>query len=119
MTPAFPHKAIFISIGSGLTPDEEGFVAAVESHLLTQGFSPVTIGRNTYNDKNPLEAIRTSITVTAGTLIIAFARMRILSAVEYPASEAPRRVSHQRLATVWNHIEAAMAYQAGKPLLVF
>jgi hypothetical protein len=49
----------------------------------------------------------------SGAAVIAFERTRIESGTEEAAE-----ISNQALPTVWNQIEATMAYSLGKPLLV-
>lgn len=117
MSVTVPAHAIFISVGSGLAPGQERFVAAVEAALRRHGWGAVTLGRNLHSD-GALDAIHTLVRDTSGTLVIAFARLRITAAIERPASAGATSIPPRELPTVWNQIEAAMAYQAGKPLLL-
>jgi hypothetical protein len=55
---------------------------------------------------------------TSATLVIAFGRLRIRSAIEYPDSDHELPVADWRLTTVWNQVEAAMSFQAHHPLLM-
>lgn len=68
---------------------------------------------------DPLPQIRESLLTCQGAIVIAFARLDIPAMTEYPDDETP--VSHvsRRLSSVWIQIEAAMAFQAGLPLLIF
>ncbi len=118
MTFSVPSKSVFISVGNGLTDDQEAFVFAIEALLQAQDIQPMTLGRNVRDNGAPLKAIQTMVSSTLGTLVIAFVRLHIAAAVEHPGSGRPTPVAQRDLPTVWNHIEAAMAYQAEKPLLI-
>ncbi|NTW50217.1 MAG: hypothetical protein HGB19_10915 [Chlorobiales bacterium] len=54
----------------------------------------------------------------AGTVVIAFERVRIVDGIDRRGSSEEKNISNQILPTVWNQIEAAMAYVLGHPLLV-
>ena len=54
----------------------------------------------------------------AGVVIIAFERILIEQGKELRGNPKARDVGGQRIPTVWNQIEAAMAYATRKPLLV-
>ncbi|HEV2237632.1 MAG TPA: hypothetical protein VGR57_13305 [Ktedonobacterales bacterium] len=116
MNVTVPAHTVFISVGSGLAPGQEHFVAAIEATLRRHGLGAATLGRNLHSD-GALDALHTLVRETIGTLVIAFARLRVVSAIERPDTVAAP-VSARDLPTVWNQIEAAMAYQARKPLLL-
>jgi hypothetical protein len=112
-----PSRRVFISVGHGLSLTQDRFVTSVDALLGARGFEPVTPGRTTGQHADPLAAIRDAIEGSDGTLVIAFKRLAIASATEYPDADqvaVPPRV----LSTVWNQIEAAMTYQAAHPLLI-
>jgi hypothetical protein len=53
-----------------------------------------------------------------GTVVIAFERMHIAQGTERRGTSEEKRLDDIRTPTVWNQIEAGMAYQRGHPLLV-
>ncbi len=117
--PAAAPPVIFISVGHNLEPAQERFVQFVEQSVLATGFQVVTIGRTTQVElADPLGAIRTVIAAARGTIVIAFARLAVQRAIEYPSVKQPQPVTGRVLPTVWNQIEAAMTIQAGHPLLI-
>src|SRR3984893_8042985 len=53
-----------------------------------------------------------------GAVVLAFERTRIELGVSRPGAKSEKVLKDVRLPTVWNQIEAAMAYTSGLPLLV-
>jgi hypothetical protein len=53
----------------------------------------------------------------AGTIVVAFERLHITDGVELRGHAAPIPLADVNLPTVWNQIEATMAYTLGQPLL--
>jgi hypothetical protein len=111
-----PH--IFVSVGHWLTAEQHHFVEEIDNILRTHGYAPITIGRTTDIVEHPLEIIRGVIAEAQGAIIIAFARIHIKAAIEYPDTPFAKSVAGWNLPTVWNQIEAAMAIQAKIPLLL-
>jgi hypothetical protein len=109
---------IFVSVGTGLNSKQEEFVSAIEARLRAIGFTPCTIGRNTFSSNAPLRAVTELMDRCSGTVIIALERYRFSQGVDRPGSTQEKRLSHVSLPTAWNQIEAAMAYGRGIPLLV-
>lgn len=109
---------IFVSVGTGLNPDQEAFVGAIESRLTALGLKPCTIGRNTFSTDAPLQAVAHLMERCAGAVVIALERYRFNDGVERPGSAKEKPLGPVSLPTTWNQIEAAMAYGRGLPLLV-
>jgi hypothetical protein len=53
-----------------------------------------------------------------GAVIVGMERTHALIGYDRPGSERQQESTHRRLATVWGHLEAGMAYQIGLPLLI-
>lgn len=119
MTDNLPrHNGIFISVGNGLSASQEQLVAAIEALLRDHGRRGLTLGRNAHTNGDPLAAVRAMIAGAAGVLVVAFARLRIDAGIEHPDTPHAAQITPRQTCTVWNQLEAAMAFQAGKPLLV-
>lgn len=119
MTDNLPHKnGVFISVGNGLSASQEQLVAVIEALLRDHQRPGLTLGRNAHSDGDPLTAVRALIMDAAGVLVVAFARLRIDAGIEYPNTPHAAQIAPRQTCTVWNQLEAAMAFQAGKPLLV-
>lgn len=109
---------VFVSVGRTCTREQEEFVFAVEEHLKGNGFSPRCLGRNDFSSQQPLKAISKLMDQCCGTVVIGFARTHIEKAVQYGANGSTTPITEQNLPTVWNQIEATMAYDRQQPLLV-
>ena len=109
---------IFVSVGRTSTPEQEKFVSAIEQYLRDNGFEPRIVGRNAFSSMQPLKFVEQLMQECSGTIIIAFERIYIQEGIEKRGSEAEKVMRDTKLPTVWNQIEAAMAYVLGHPLLV-
>jgi hypothetical protein len=105
---------IFLSVGRTSIPQHEEFVKGVEDYLRLHGMNPRTVGRNTFHSTQPLQCVRELMEQCSGTVIIAFERLHIERGLE--RRDTP--IMGINLPTVWNQIEAAMAYLHNHPLLV-
>ena len=54
----------------------------------------------------------------AGTIIIAFERIYVESGTELRGGESAQLIQHEKIPSIWNQIEAGMAYVLDHPLLV-
>jgi hypothetical protein len=109
---------VFVSVGRTSTPEQEEFVSAIETHMLAHGLVPQALGRNYYSSQQPLRAIDDLMSQCSGVAIVGFERLRIVQAIDRRGSDIERKLADFALPTVWNQIEAAMAYTRGLPLLV-
>lgn len=109
---------VFVSVGSGLNPKQEIFVKAVEDRLRAINLTPRTVGRNTFSSDAPLKAVQTLMNDCKGVVVIALERFRFSDGIERFGSDRCEAVQEIRMSTVWNQIEASMAYNMGLPLLV-
>ncbi|MFL1428372.1 MULTISPECIES: hypothetical protein [unclassified Nocardiopsis] len=75
-----------------------------------------------YDLEAPLHAIRRLMLESNGLIAIAFKRTYIEHAVVNRDSDfsgrEPREISDEWMTTPWPHIESAMAYQLGLPVLI-
>lgn len=109
---------VFVSVGTGLNPRQEEFVSAVEDRLRSIGLSPRTIGRNTFSSDAPLHAISDLMEQCDGAVVIALERYYFRGGEERRGAPSQIDLTNVSLPTVWNQIEAAMAYSSQLPLLV-
>jgi len=118
--------SIFLSCGAPYTMEQERFIADVENILRSHGCTPSTIGRNSFSIRQPVEAARDLIGTCDGAIVVAFERFRIINAIEKPGADKTIRIGDkyheeskirlERHPTVWNQMEAAMAYAQGVPI---
>jgi hypothetical protein len=109
---------VFLSVGRTFNDEQEQFVVAVEELLQAHGFKPQTVGRNYFSNQQPLKTVTELMDKCAGAVIVALERTHVREAIDKRGSPAETVLQAINLATVWNQIEAAMAYSLGLPLLV-
>jgi hypothetical protein len=109
---------VFVSVGGTSNYEQEGFVRAVEDRLRSEGLVPHTAGRNTFSSDAPLKTVTELLNSCAGAVVIALERSFFPSGIDKRGGPKESQLSNVRLPTPWNHIEAAMAYSRGLPLLV-
>jgi hypothetical protein len=108
---------IFLSCGTPHDKLQEEFIAAVEAHLASHSCKPQTVGRSVYSARQPVEAARDLIGNCHGAVVIAFERTRIISGMERPDSSQQKLIQNESHPTIWNQMEAAMAYAQKIPIL--
>jgi hypothetical protein len=108
---------VFLSVGRTGTTEQSEFVAAVGSYMQTQGLALRTVGRNDFSRQKPLQRIAEVMRSCSGTIVIALERLYIIEGEELRGGVNADHLADVKLPTVWNQIEAAMAYILGHPLL--
>lgn len=107
-----PHRAV-----------QRHFIERVHVYLDSRGLAPRTLGVTDYDADAPLKAIRRLMLECNGLITIALARTYIEKGIgNYRADDATIRavpLDGTYLTSPWSHIEAAMAYQIGLPVLIF
>jgi len=109
---------VFLSVGGTATEQQESFVRAVEERLRSEGLVPHTVGRNTFSADAPLKTVTELLDRCSGTVVIALERSYFAAGVEKRGGTKESALTDVKLPTPWNHIEAAMSYARGLPLLV-
>jgi hypothetical protein len=108
---------IFLSVGRALSPEQEQFVAATESFLIAHDLTPRTVGRSDFAHQKPLKRVAEVLRECSGTIIVALERLHIAEGLEFRGAAQAVALTNVSLPTVWNQVEAAMAYTLGQPLL--
>jgi hypothetical protein len=109
---------VFVSVGAPHLAVQETFLVRLERSLRSRGFRSLTLGRNNYDNRNPLRAIRDLMLRCEGAVIVGFDRRVAPVAIEKQGSVSERRLRNVRTATPWNHLEAGMAFQLDIPMLI-
>jgi hypothetical protein len=112
---AVARPKVFLSAGRTETPAQDAFVIAITQCLQDEGFEVV---RAQWSSEQPLKPIWRKMQECAGTAVIAFERLHFQEGVEFRGSAKQKRLENVAVPTVWNQIEATMAYTLGHPLLV-
>lgn len=114
---------IFLSHPEPHLQRQRDFIHNLTSYLRKRGLHPRTLGATNYDTEAPLRAVRRMLIESNGVLTIAFRRLRIETGCQKWEADLPNvhptPVSDIWLTSPWCHIEAAMAFQLGLPVLVF
>jgi hypothetical protein len=108
---------VFLSVGKLYTRDQETLLERVMNGLQAAGLTSQMVPRDQSYRENPLREIRTVISQCRGAVVIAFTRTCFEAGTEWPGTSMAHSFDGRNLTTVWNQIEAAMAFQRGIPVL--
>lgn len=114
-----PQLLIFLSCGTPCNKLQEEFIAAVEAQLKPHNWTPKTVGRSVYSARQRVEAARDLIGECHGAVVIGFERTRIIAGLDKPDSATQKETHNKSHPTVWNQMEAAIAYAQRVPILTF
>ena len=114
--------SVFLSYPRPCFGRQSAFVKKIFDYLSERGFAARTLGVTDYDMDAPLTAIRRLMLESNGLITIAFRRThvekgtaRLRTDVEGLREEP---IDGKWLTTPWAHIEPAMAYQLGLPVLI-
>lgn len=114
--------SVFLSYPKPCTQRQQEFIERLCDYLDDRGFAPRTLGVTDYDTDAPLKAIRRLMRESNGLITVAFRRTYIEHAVGNHRTDLKDRQSHEMrdvwLTSPWAHIEPAMAYQLGLPILI-
>jgi len=108
---------VFISVGSHPTPQQATAIEALFNTLSAAGLDPRQMDKNEWSFKQPLRAIKEVINDCHGLVLVAFTRFKVIDGWERK-EKGPTSINGDQMPTVWNQIEATMAYVRGLPFLV-
>ncbi len=118
---------IFLSFPKPHMKVQEMFVRCVTEHLRERGLDAKTLGATEYNIDAPLIGVRQLMMESNGALVVAFKRYWIENGAEKygsdlssasPGTGARGSISGKWMTSPWCHMESAMAFQLGLPLLI-
>lgn len=119
---------IFLSVGATYTLELENYVKELEALLATRGVECITPGRSRHYSRQPVLEVRDLMKSVDAIVVLAFPRFIVESGVGMPNANYGERETGEpnkpdimkdvKYPTVWNQIEAGIAFGLGKPLLV-
>ncbi|ATW26722.1 hypothetical protein [Candidatus Formimonas warabiya] len=113
----------FLSYPQPYLKKQFDFMNYIKRYLLDRGIETRTLGVTDYDMEEPLTAIRRLMLESNGLLTIAFRRAQIEKGTGKPNPdiESVREYSldNKWLTSPYCHIEPAMAFQIGLPILIF
>lgn len=114
--------SVFLSYSLSPSSRQARFVARMVEDLEERGLEPRTLGVTDYDSDNPLRAIRRVLVESNGLLTIAFRRVEIhagtLRYLDARGDVCERDVGGTWTTNPYCHVEAAMAFELGLPVLV-
>src|SRR5215471_18002972 len=114
--------SVFLSYPRPCLVEQQTFVDRLCNYLDSRGMAPRTLGITDYNMDAPLKAVRRLLLESNGLITIAFRRLYVDHGRVNADATMPGITSHdlstQWLTSPWAHIEPAMAYQMGLPILI-
>jgi hypothetical protein len=115
--------SIFLSYPKPCFGNQQEFIARIREHLERRGFGPRTLGVTDYDMDAPLKAIRRLMQESNGLITVAFRRTFVKEGTARFRTDVHNlketTIDGTWLTTPWAHIEPAMAYQLGLPVLIF
>lgn len=108
----------FLSVGEPHNELQRKYLNRLVAHLARRGIAAQTLGRNFWSIENPLIPVQRKMREVHGAVILAMERFHSKQGIYKEGSRREKAVGDQYFATVWTHIEAAMAYQLELPLLI-
>jgi hypothetical protein len=114
---------IFLSHPKPMTKVQGDFIDALAKQLEEpHGLVCHTLGRDSYDMDAPMTAIRRLMLESNGVLVVAFRRYWVEQGQENHNCDLPgvncKPISGTWMTSPWCHIEAAMGFQLGLPLMV-
>jgi hypothetical protein len=113
---------VFLSVGATYTIEQEDFVKSFERFLVDNRCKRLVVGRDSPAARQPILQVRDLMGKADAVVVLAFTRYIVASAIEKPGANLPKHKSTEirdlRYPTVWNQIEAAIAFGLKRPLLV-
>jgi hypothetical protein len=109
---------VFLSVGGGRTKQQDAFVSSIKKFCLSRDIEAKTVDEYAVTNKQPLKDVEQRMNRCYGAIVLAFERARVESGVWRRGAPGEAPMKDVRFPTVWNQIEAAIAYARGLPLLV-
>ena len=113
--------SIFLSHPHPINDAQKEFLAKLHDWLGGRNFLARTLGVTDYSAAVPLEAIRSLMSESNGLLCVAFRRTHIENGtrtVRVEGSYKDQPIKDEWITSPWSHIEPAMAYSMGLPVLI-
>lgn len=114
--------SVFVSRATPYRNDQKMFIDRIKGYLNDRGLSPRTLGDTDFDMDEVLPAIRRLMLASNGLITIAFRRAIIKDGASRPDSDMagvePSPITDKWMTSPFCHIETAMAFQLGLPILI-
>jgi len=105
---------IFVSRPTWVEPEYEEGLSTFLIQLKNLELTPRTLGVSDYPSKAPLDEVIGMLSSCKGAIILGYPQLEINSGI----LKGVKLAKPLHLATEWNHLEGAIAYSMGIPLLI-
>lgn len=116
------RTSVFLSYPKPHLKSQEAFIDMLGRYLSDRGLAARTLGVTDYDSDAPLTAIRRLMLESNGLIAVGFARSHHGNTTVNPGADIkdrPERSNNDTWTTsIWSHVEPAMAYQLGLPILL-
>ncbi len=109
---------VFLSFPKPFTEEQQRLIDGIFAHLSDHGIEPRTLGGSDYDNEVPLRAIRRMLLESNGVLSVGLRRYRIERGETKPGTADRAGLDDKWFTSPWPHIETAMGYQMGLPIMV-
>lgn len=113
---------IFLSYPQSHLRRQTTFIESLCDYLRKRGLEPRTLGINEYDVDVPLRAIRRLMVESNGLIAVALRRTWVQNAVSRKGADvegaSERELGEFWFTSPWCHIEPAMAFQLGLPIIL-
>lgn len=110
--------SVFLSYPNAYKQNQIEFIDTLSGYLMDRGYTPRTLGVTDYDMDAPLKSIRRLMSESNGLITVAFRRYYIERGKGKPGSESEFNIDKQWFTSPYSHIEPAMAFQIGLPVLI-
>jgi hypothetical protein len=116
--------SVFLSYPKPILNRQQEFIDRIIAYMYARGLGPRTLGITDYDTDAPLTAVRRLMLEANGLVTVGFRRTYVEKATvrhgwDIDTERKPTPIDGSWLSSPWPHIEAAMAYQLGLPILIF
>lgn len=113
-----PMLRAYLSVGTPHEEKQAQFLDFLRNYFRLKGVQLETIGATSYSSRKPLIPIKQKLEAVSGCVVLATERFTTTDGFFRKDSPKEEHVPEIFFTTAWTHIEAAMAYQLGLPLLI-
>jgi len=110
-------RDVFISKPNALNPTQVEFWRHIEGMLYERNLRPRSLGTTDYPNCAPVNAVRRVLTECYGCIVIGFRQIHVIRGIEKIRTKKEKSISDCYFPTVWNQIEAGMAFMLQLPIL--
>ncbi len=110
---------VFVSMPGPFNDAQKTFAKGLDEELTEKyNLEPKTLGANAWSTDEPLTAIRRLMLESNGLISVAFRRSYIETGKSKPGAEGEKSLDGRWMTSPWPHIEVAMGFQIGLPILI-